>query len=68
MPKHMSYFYFRALLAQAGVKPEGLRFRQHLKTEMAHYACDCWDAGEGQMIRRLQNTRGLSWHGRPYVL
>ena len=21
-----------------------LRFRQHLKTEMAHYAADCWDA------------------------
>lgn len=20
-----------------------LRFRQHLKTEMAHYAADCWD-------------------------
>ena len=27
-----------------GIKPEGLRFRQHLRTEMAHYACDCWDA------------------------
>ena len=24
--------------------PERLRFRQHLKTEMAHYAADCWDA------------------------
>ena len=21
-----------------------VRFRQHLKDEMAHYACDCWDA------------------------
>lgn len=21
-----------------------LRFRQHLDNEMAHYACDCWDA------------------------
>ena len=20
-----------------------MRFRQHLPTEMAHYACDCWD-------------------------
>lgn len=40
--------YFMARTAQfmyrIGVKPEGLRFRQHLKTEMAHYACDCWDA------------------------
>jgi glycyl-tRNA synthetase len=25
-----------------------LRFRQHLETEMAHYACDCWDA-EGEL-------------------
>merc|ERR1712137_68018 len=23
--------------------PARLRFRQHLETEMAHYACDCWD-------------------------
>lgn len=23
--------------------PARLRFRQHLKTEMAHYAADCWD-------------------------
>ena len=23
--------------------PARLRFRQHLTTEMAHYACDCWD-------------------------
>ncbi|KAI0830976.1 hypothetical protein F5Y06DRAFT_281618 [Hypoxylon sp. FL0890] len=22
-----------------------VRFRQHLANEMAHYACDCWDAG-----------------------
>ena len=27
-------------LYKIGIKPEGLRFRQHLKTEMAHYACD----------------------------
>ena len=25
------------------MNPEKLRFRQHLKTEMAHYAADCWD-------------------------
>jgi glycyl-tRNA synthetase (class II) len=43
----LAYFMARtaAFLLKAGVKPEGLRFRQHLKTEMAHYACDCWDAG-----------------------
>lgn len=40
--------YFIAMtkrfLVNAGVDPEKLRFRQHLKEEMAHYAADCWDA------------------------
>ena len=31
-------------LCKVGVDPERLRFRQHLSNEMAHYACDCWDA------------------------
>jgi glycyl-tRNA synthetase len=26
-----------------GIPKEAIRFRQHLKTEMAHYATDCWD-------------------------
>ena len=26
-----------------GLDPDRLRFRQHLKNEMAHYASDCWD-------------------------
>jgi hypothetical protein len=26
-----------------GVNPVKMRLRQHLKTEMAHYAADCWD-------------------------
>ena len=25
------------------MNPNKMRFRQHLKTEMAHYAADCWD-------------------------
>ncbi len=42
----LAYFIGRTALFmyRIGIKPEGLRFRQHLKTEMAHYACDCWDA------------------------
>ncbi|MDG6219959.1 MAG: glycine--tRNA ligase [Candidatus Thermoplasmatota archaeon] len=40
--------YFMALtqrfLVNVGVDPARLRFRQHLKDEMAHYASDCWDA------------------------
>ncbi|TGC09824.1 glycine--tRNA ligase [Methanolobus halotolerans] len=31
-------------LQRVGVAPEMLRFRQHKKDEMAHYAMDCWDA------------------------
>ncbi len=31
-------------LVNVGVDPARLRFRQHLQTEMAHYASDCWDA------------------------
>ncbi|VVB92418.1 Proline--tRNA ligase [uncultured archaeon] len=31
-------------LTRVGVSPDKLRFRQHMKDEMAHYAADCWDA------------------------
>jgi len=31
-------------LVRIGVDPGKLRFRQHMGNEMAHYACDCWDA------------------------
>ncbi len=31
-------------LVDVGIPEEKLRFRQHLKTERAHYAADCWDA------------------------
>lgn len=31
-------------LIKSGVDPIKLRFRQHMSNEMAHYACDCWDA------------------------
>jgi glycyl-tRNA synthetase len=42
----LAYFIGRTamFLLKAGIKPEHMRFRQHLPTEMAHYACDCWDA------------------------
>lgn len=36
----MTYDYLVAI----GLDPKRIRFRQHLKTEMAHYANDCWDA------------------------
>lgn len=34
-----TYKFFQLL----GIPKEAIRFRQHLKTEMAHYAQDCWD-------------------------
>ncbi|MDI6896445.1 glycine--tRNA ligase [Methanocella conradii] len=31
-------------LTMVGIDPARLRYRQHMKTERAHYATDCWDA------------------------
>ena len=41
----LAYFMARTQLfmERIGMDPARLRFRQHLETEMAHYACDCWD-------------------------
>jgi glycyl-tRNA synthetase len=41
----LGYFMARTQmwLEKIGVDPTRMRFRQHLKTEMAHYAADCWD-------------------------
>ncbi|CAE7520715.1 Gars1 [Symbiodinium natans] len=42
----LGYFIARTylFLVSLGIKPDHCRFRQHLPTEMAHYATDCWDA------------------------
>jgi glycyl-tRNA synthetase len=42
----LGYFIGRTylFLTESGVKTDKIRFRQHMKNEMAHYACDCWDA------------------------
>ncbi|KAL2848485.1 hypothetical protein BJY01DRAFT_211853 [Aspergillus pseudoustus] len=42
----LGYFLARIqlFLLKLGVNPDKLRFRQHMANEMAHYACDCWDA------------------------
>ncbi len=34
----------KEFLERAGIPSDRLRFRQHRKDEMAHYAHDCWDA------------------------
>ncbi|CCG83277.1 Putative glycyl-tRNA synthetase [Taphrina deformans PYCC 5710] len=42
----LGYYLARIFLflMKIGIDPRRLRFRQHMSTEMAHYACDCWDA------------------------
>lgn len=42
----LGYFMARIqmYLIKVGILPDRLRFRQHMGNEMAHYACDCWDA------------------------
>ncbi|KAI5305029.1 Glycine--tRNA ligase 1, mitochondrial [Ascosphaera pollenicola] len=42
----LGYFVARIclFLLKIGVDESKLRFRQHMKNEMAHYAADCWDA------------------------
>ncbi|GIX63947.1 glycine-tRNA ligase, putative [Babesia caballi] len=42
----LGYFLARTslFLEKCGIMSQGLRFRQHMSDEMAHYACDCWDA------------------------
>ncbi|KAK4196737.1 putative glycyl-tRNA synthetase [Triangularia verruculosa] len=42
----LGYFLARVLLflKKIGIDERKIRFRQHMDNEMAHYACDCWDA------------------------
>jgi glycyl-tRNA synthetase len=42
----LAYFvwFTQEFLRSVGVDGEKLRFRQHERDEMAHYAADCWDA------------------------
>jgi len=42
----LGYFLARTwtFLLRIGIHESGLRFRQHMADEMAHYANDCWDA------------------------
>lgn len=42
----LAYFIYitKQFLLRIGIDPKRLRFRQHLQSEMAHYAIDCWDA------------------------
>jgi glycyl-tRNA synthetase len=42
----LAYFIGRIylFLIKIGIEKNRIRFRQHMKDEMAHYACDCWDA------------------------
>ncbi|RHX98931.1 hypothetical protein DYB36_009662, partial [Aphanomyces astaci] len=41
----LAYYLARtaSFVSLLGIDMSRVRFRQHLDTEMAHYACDCWD-------------------------
>jgi glycyl-tRNA synthetase (class II) len=41
----LAYYIGRifAFVTKCGIDKEKIRFRQHLGTEMAHYANECWD-------------------------
>ena len=54
----LGYFIARTalFLAGVGIRKELLRFRQHLPTEMAHYATDCWDAEIGTCYGWLESV------------
>lgn len=41
---HMRELMWLLACRHVGIDPERMRFRQHLRHEMAHYAEDCWDA------------------------
>jgi len=42
----MAYFIYitYSILRKCGIPEDGIRFRQHRKSELAHYARDAWDA------------------------
>jgi glycyl-tRNA synthetase len=44
--QYLAYYLVltQRFLEDVGIPPERIRFRQHKRTEMAHYAADCWDA------------------------
>jgi len=56
---HQALAYYMVItqnfLTEIGINPEKLRFRQHQKDEMAHYADDCWDAEIQMEINTREN-------------
>lgn len=71
----MGYFLGRVylFLLKVGADPKKIRFRQHMFNEMAHYACDCWDAElltsyvSGVLIISEVNSLFLPNNYDPYV-
>jgi glycyl-tRNA synthetase len=59
--ENLAYFIARTWLfyKEVGLNMSGVRFRQHLRKEMAHYAKDCWD-GEILTSYGWIETNGLA--------
>ena len=45
MSETVAYYIGRIyqFVIRCGIDPKRVRFRQHTRNEMAHYAVDCWD-------------------------
>ena len=69
----LAYFVYttKQLLTSLGIDEKRLRFREHEKDEMAHYAADCWDAevllsyGWTEIVGIADRGNwDLSWHAQ----
>lgn len=68
----LGYYLARVhqFLIKIGINEEKLRFRQHMNTEMAHYACDCWDAEiltSYVSFKFINNLRNVSVFFETYI-
>ncbi|KAK2956007.1 putative Glycine--tRNA ligase [Blattamonas nauphoetae] len=57
----LAYYLGRTqlFLEKVGLRKEKIRFRQHLRKQMAHYARDCWD-GEALSLTGWQEIVGIA--------
>lgn len=57
----LGYYMARTylFLRMCGLHEDKIRFRQHLPTEMAHYARDCWDAEVGVLLSYRESCQHI---------
>lgn len=64
----LGYFIGRIYLylIKVGLSKDKVRFRQHMENEMAHYACDCWDAESKTSYVKSFSLLFTSTHTHPH--